>query len=36
MRRALEKAGFECEGAMRGFMADGDARADYVLYAHVA
>jgi RimJ/RimL family protein N-acetyltransferase len=36
MRRALEKAGFECEGTMRGFMADGDARADYALYAHVA
>jgi RimJ/RimL family protein N-acetyltransferase len=35
MRRALEKAGFACEGTMRAFMRDGDGRADYALYAHV-
>lgn len=33
MRRVLEKLAFEPEGVMRRFMPDGDARADYVLYA---
>jgi RimJ/RimL family protein N-acetyltransferase len=36
MRRVFEKLGYELEGTMRSFMPDGDARADYVLYAHVA
>jgi RimJ/RimL family protein N-acetyltransferase len=35
MRRALEKAGFALEGTMRGFMPDGEGRADYALYARV-
>jgi RimJ/RimL family protein N-acetyltransferase len=36
MRRVLEKLGFQHEGDMRGFAPDGDGRADYALYAHVA
>jgi RimJ/RimL family protein N-acetyltransferase len=36
MRRVLEKAGFSHEGDMRSFAPDGDGRADYALYAHVA
>jgi RimJ/RimL family protein N-acetyltransferase len=35
MRRVLEKAGYEHEGTMRSFAPEGDARADYALYAHV-
>jgi RimJ/RimL family protein N-acetyltransferase len=35
MRRALERSGFELEGIMRGFMPEGDGRADYALYALV-
>jgi RimJ/RimL family protein N-acetyltransferase len=33
MRRALERAGFTFEGTLRGFMPDGDGRADYAMYA---
>ncbi len=33
MRRVLEKAGFVFEGTLRGFMPDGERRADYALYA---
>jgi RimJ/RimL family protein N-acetyltransferase len=36
MRRVFEKSGYEAEGVMRSFMPDGDGRADFVLYAHVA
>jgi RimJ/RimL family protein N-acetyltransferase len=36
MRRVLEKTGFAHEGDMRSFAPDGDARADFALYAHVA
>jgi RimJ/RimL family protein N-acetyltransferase len=35
MRRVLEKTGFALEGRMRGFMPDGEVRADYALYARV-
>jgi RimJ/RimL family protein N-acetyltransferase len=36
MRRVLEKVGFAHEGDMRSFAPDGDGRADFALYAHVA
>jgi RimJ/RimL family protein N-acetyltransferase len=36
MRRVLEKLGFAHEGDMRSFAPDGDGRADFALYAHVA
>jgi RimJ/RimL family protein N-acetyltransferase len=36
MRRVLEKTGFAHEGDMRSFAPDGDGRADFALYAHVA
>jgi RimJ/RimL family protein N-acetyltransferase len=36
MRHVLEKVGYAYEGTMRGFMPEGDGRADYALYAHVA
>ena len=33
MRRVLEYLGFEYEGVLRGYMPDGNGRADYALYA---
>ncbi len=32
MRRVFERLGFREEGILRGFMPDGDGRADYVVY----
>ena len=36
MRGALEKAGFEYEGTLRGYMPEQDGRADFALYALTA
>jgi RimJ/RimL family protein N-acetyltransferase len=36
MRGALEKAGFQLEGTLRGYMPDGSGRTDGVLYALTA
>jgi len=36
MRGALERAGFEYEGTLRGYMPEGDGRADHALYAVTA